>query len=113
MKKKTSSSKKATSAKEISQKVLRALQHVPEFFRIQNIDKILKVVAFVVSIAILLVFILIAVILVLLDEIFMLVSIAVLILGLLISLINLFILYGLGHILTQNDKITTLLNHKD
>ena len=64
-------------------------------------------------VAILLAFILIAVVLVLLDEIFMLASVAVLILGLIVSLINLFILYGLGHILTQNDKIITLLDKKD
>ena len=113
MKKKNSSPKKATSVKEKTKKVTDALSRLPDFFRIQNIDKILKVVSFVVSIAILLAFILIAVVLVLLDEIFMLASVAVLILGLIVSLINLFILYGLGHILTQNDKIITLLDKKD
>ena len=110
MKKKNSSPKKATSTKEVLNKVQNALSRVPEFFRIQNIDKILKVVSFVVSIAILLVFILIAVVLVLLDEIFMLVSVAVLILGLLVSLINLFIIYGLGHIIAQNNQIAENLN---
>lgn len=113
MKKKKSSPKKATSIKEILKKSKYALSRIPDFFRIQNIDKILKVVSFVVSIAILLAFILIAVVLVLLDEIFMLVAVAVLILGLIVSLINLFILYGLGHILTQNDKIITSLNKED
>lgn len=105
MKKKNSSPKKATSLKEKIKKVKEVLSRLPDFFRIQNIDKILKVVSFVVSIAILLAFILIAVVLVLLDEIFMLVSVAVLILGLLVSLINLFIIYGLGHIIAQNNEI--------
>lgn len=113
MKKKKSSPKKASSVKEALKKSKYALSRIPDFFRIQNIDKILKVVSFVVSIAILLAFILIAVVLVLLDEIFMLVAVAVLILGLIVSLINLFILYGLGHILTQNDKIITSLNKED
>lgn len=105
MKKKNSSPKKTTSVKEVFKKLNYALSCIPDFFRIQNIDKILKVVSFVVSIAILLAFILIAVVLVLLDEIFMLVSVAVLILGLLVSLINLFIIYGLGHIIAQNNEI--------
>lgn len=82
------------------------------FFRIKNIDKIVKTISFVISIAILLAFIAIAVILVLVDEIFMIVSVAVLILGLIISLINLFILYGMGHILTQNEEIIEHLKNK-
>ena len=57
-------------------------------------------------------FIAVAVVLVLVDEIFMIVAVAVLILGLVISLINLFILYGMGHILTQNEKIIEYLKNK-
>ena len=112
MKKNNAISKFLTSAKEKFKKLPDVLAQVPEFFRIQNIDKILKVVSFVVSIAILFVFILIAVVLVLLDEIFMLISVAVLILGLLLSLINLFIIYGLGHIIAQNNQIMEDFNEK-
>lgn len=84
-----------------------------DFFRIKNIDKIVKVIAFVISIAILVAFVFIAVIIAMFDKFFMIISVAILILGLIISLINLFILYGMGHILTQNNKIISLLEIDD
>ncbi len=96
----------------VSDKKPNFLSHIANFFRIKNIDKIVKVISFIVSIAILLAFIAVAVVLVLIDEIFMIVSVALLILGLIISLINLFILYGMGHILTQNEKIIEYLKRK-
>ncbi len=89
------------------------LSRFADTFRINNIDKIIKVISFIISIAILLAFILVAVVLVLFDEIFMVISVAILILGLIISLINLFLFYGMGHILTQNQKIISLLEKKD
>lgn len=98
--------------KEVSAKKPNLLTRITDFFKINNIDKIIKIISFVISIAILLAFIAVAVVLVLVDEIFMIVSVAVLILGLIISLINLFILYGMGHILTQNEKIIGYLKNK-
>lgn len=92
---------------------LPLLKRIPEFFRIGNIDKILKIVAFTVSIAILLVFVLVSVIIVLLDETLMLIAVAVLIIGLLLSLINLFIIYGLGHIIAQNNEILKTFKKKN
>ncbi len=83
-----------------------------DFFRINNIDNIVKVIAFVISIAILLAFIALSVLLVIFDQIFMIISVAVLIIGLIISLITLFILYGMGHILTQNKEIIAHLDDK-
>lgn len=80
-----------------------------EFFRIKNIDKIVKVISFVISIAILFAFILVSIVLALFDEIFVIVSVAILIVGIVISLITLFVLYGMGHILTQNNEIIELL----
>lgn len=96
----------------VSNKKPNFLSRIADFFKIKNIDKIVKIIAFVVSIAILLIFIAVAVVLVLIDEIFMIVAVALLILGLLVSLINLFILYGMGHILTQNEKIIEYLKRK-
>ena len=84
-----------------------------DFFKIKNIDKIVKVISFVISIAILVAFVFIAVVLAMFDKFFMIISIVILILGLIISLINLFILYGMGHILTQNNKIISLLEIED
>ncbi len=98
--------------KEPSAKKPGLLTRITDFFKINNIDKIIKIISFVISVAILLAFIAVAVVLVLVDEIFMVVSVAVLILGLIISLINLFILYGMGHILTQNEKIIEYLKRK-
>lgn len=88
------------------------LTRITDSFRISNIDKIVKIISFIVSIAVLLAFIAVAVLLYFIDTIFLVVSVAILILGLVISLINLFILYGMGHILTQNGEIIELLKRK-
>lgn len=112
MNKKDSSFEIITDKQEEKVKKPSILTRITDFFRIKNIDKIIKIISFVISIAILLIFIAMAVVLVLVDEIFMIVSVALLILGLIISLINLFILYGMGHILTQNEKIIEYLKNK-
>ena len=98
--------------KEVSAKKPNLLIRITDFFKINNIDKIIKIISFVISIAILLAFIAVAVVLVLVDEIFMIVSVAVLILGLVISLIKLLTHKGMGQIITQNEKIIEYLKNK-
>jgi hypothetical protein len=97
---------------EVSEQKPNLLTRITDSFRISNIDKIVKIISFIVSIADLLAFIAVAVLLYFIDTIFLVVSVAILILGLVISLINLFILYGMGHILTQNGEIIELLKRK-
>ena len=69
------------------------------------IDKIIKVLAFVVALGILMIFAAVATILVIIDKFFMLIAIGIGILGLVISLICLFLIYGTGHIIAQNNEI--------
>ena len=57
------------------------------------------------AIAILLLFIAAAVILYVLDKMFMILSAVILAIGIVIALISLFLIYGLGHIITQNNEI--------
>ena len=71
----------------------------------KNIDKVIKAISFLLSIGTLLFFIAVAVILVLFDSIFLILAIGILIFGILLSLIMLFLIYGLGHIITQNKEI--------
>ena len=72
---------------------------------ISNIDKVIKFLAFVVAIGIFLVFAAVAIILVLLDSLFTIVAVGVLILGIVIAIIALFLIYGMGQIMTQNNEI--------
>ncbi len=71
----------------------------------KNIDKVIKVISFLISIATFLIFLGVAVVLALFDSVFILVSIGLAIFGILLSLILLFLIYGLGHIITQNKEI--------
>ena len=72
---------------------------------ITNIDKIIKAIAFVVSIAVLLLFVAAAVILFILDKMFMILSAVIIAIGIVIALISLFLIYGLGQIISQNNEI--------
>lgn len=71
----------------------------------KNIDKVIKAISFLLSIATLLFFIAVAVVLFLFDSVFLILSIGILIFGILLSLIILFLIYGLGHMITQNKEI--------
>ena len=71
----------------------------------RNIDKVIKVISFIVAIAIALVFFAIAAVLVMLDKTFTVIAVAVVVVGLVLSLICLFLIYGIGHIITQNKQI--------
>lgn len=72
---------------------------------ITNIDKIIKAIAFVVAIAVLLLFVAAAVILYILDKMFMILSAVIIAIGIVIALISLFLIYGLGQIISQNNEI--------
>jgi hypothetical protein len=71
----------------------------------RNIDKVIKAISFIVAIGVFLVFAAIAAVLYLLDPMFTIVAIGVLVLGVVFALIFLFLIYGLGHIITQNKEI--------
>ena len=71
----------------------------------KNIDKVIKAISFLISIGTFLIFAGIAVVLALFDPIFTILSIGLAIFGILFSLILLFLIFGLGHIITQNKEI--------
>lgn len=72
---------------------------------ISNIDKVIKFFAIIVAIGIFLLFAAVAAILILLDSIFTIVAVGVAVLGIVISIITLFLIYGIGQIITQNNEI--------
>ncbi len=71
----------------------------------KHIDKVVKAISFIVSIATFSVFAVIAVILYKIDSVFLILSVGLLIFGIVLSLILLFLIYALGHIITQNNDI--------
>lgn len=72
---------------------------------VTNIDKTIKAISFIVAIGIFLVFAAVSAVLILLDKIFIIVAVGVAIIGIVLSIISLFIIYGIGHIITQNNEI--------
>ena len=71
----------------------------------KHLDKIIKAISFIVSIGILLMFAAVAAVLVMLDKIFAVVAVAVLIVGIILSLVVLFLIYAVGHLISQNNEI--------
>lgn len=71
----------------------------------KNLDKIIKAISFIVAIGILLIFAAIAVVLVMLDKIFAVVSVVIFIVGIILALISLFLIYAIGHLISQNNEI--------
>lgn len=71
----------------------------------KHLDKIIKAISFIVSLGILLMFAAVAAVLVMLDKIFAVVAMAVLIVGIILSLMVLFLIYAVGHLISQNNEI--------
>ncbi len=71
----------------------------------RHLDKVVKTIAFLVSLAVLLIFAAGALILWKLDHTFTLIALCVLVAGALLALITLFLIYAIGHIISQNNEI--------
>ncbi|MGN0494426.1 MAG: hypothetical protein ACI4F7_12315 [Acutalibacteraceae bacterium] len=71
----------------------------------KHLDKIIKAISFIVALGILLIFAAAAVVLVMLDKIFAVVSVALFIVGIVLALISLFLIYAVGHLISQNNEI--------
>ena len=71
----------------------------------KHLDKIIKAISFIVSIGILLMFAAVAAVLVMLDKIFAVVAVVVFIVGIILSLMVLFLIYAVGHLISQNNEI--------
>ena len=99
-----SSSSPADKRKKQLKKVVKSVDNYGDGAA-RNIDKVIKAISFIVAIGVFLVFAAIAAVLYLLDPMFTIVAIGVLVLGVVFALIFLFLIYGLGHIITQNKEI--------
>ncbi len=97
----------STPVHKCKEKVEKAVKAVDDYGEgaFKHIDKIIKVISFIVAIGIFLVFAAGAAVLYMLDKMFMLIAVGVLILGVIFALIALFLIYGLGHIITQNKQL--------
>ncbi len=97
----------STPVDKAKKKVEKAIKVVDDYGEgaFKNIDKIIKVISFIVAVGIFLLFAAIAVVLYMLDKVFMLIAVGVLVLGVVFALIALFIIFGIGHIITQNKQL--------
>ena len=71
----------------------------------RHLDKVIKAISFIVALLVAAVFFIIAAIVVTLDASFKFIALAIVIVGIILALICLFLIYGLGHIITQNKQI--------
>lgn len=71
----------------------------------KHLDKIIKAISFIVSLGVLLLFTAVAAILIMLDKIFAVIAVAVFIVGIIFSVIFLFLIYAVGHLISQNNEI--------
>ena len=69
------------------------------------LDKIVKAIAFLMALFVLILFAAGAFILYKMDKSFSMIALCVLIAGIAFSLITLFMIYAIGHIITQNNEI--------
>lgn len=93
-----------SSSSKTPNKKIETVKKFPNNF-IKHLDKIIKAIAFIVAFVIVILTLGVAAVLILLDDIFTIVAIGVVIVGIIFALITLFLIYGLGHIITQNNKI--------
>ena len=71
----------------------------------KHLDKIIKAISFIVALGVLLIFTAVAAVLIMLDKIFAIVAVAVFIAGIILSILFLFLIYAVGHLISQNNEI--------
>ena len=76
----------------------------------KNMGNIVKIIAFMVSAFVFLVFAAGGVVIYMLDAYFLVVSIAVVIFGVIAATITLFLIYAIGHLISQNNEILRRLD---
>ncbi len=77
----------------------------------KNIDRVIKIIAFVVAISFFALFFLGALVVFFIDKALIFLSCLMLLIGAAISLIFLFLIYGLGHLISQNNEILSRLDY--
>lgn len=79
-------------------------------FSFKNIAGMIKIIAFVVSISVALLFLIAAAIVFILDKTLFFLSALILLFGFAIALISLYLIYGLGLLISQNKEILRRLD---
>ena len=79
----------------------------------KSLGTIIKAIAFLVAFAVLAVFLLAAYLLFTKDALFAAISIGIVITGIVIATIIMFLIFGLGHVICQNNEILKRLNKRD
>lgn len=77
---------------------------------LKNIDGMIKLIAFVVSIGVALLFLAVAAVVFILDKTLFFLSALILLFGFAVALISLYLIYGLGLSISQNKEILRRLN---
>ena len=77
-----------------------------------SLGTLIKGISFVVAFAILIIFILVAFLMLSSDMNFMGLAICIVLVGIIVAAIFMFLIFGLGHLITQNDEILKLLKEK-
>ena len=72
---------------------------------ISHMDKIIKAIAILLCITVILIFAAAALLLVYLDKSFTAIAVAIGVVGVIVAFIVLFLIYGLGQVITQNNEI--------
>ena len=88
-----------------SKKGIRASSNDYANGAMRHLDKVIKAISFIVALLVAAVFFIVAAIVVTLDANFKFIALAIVIVGIILALICLFLIYGLGHIITQNKQI--------
>ena len=82
-------------------------------FSFKNIAGMIKLIAFVVSIGVALLFLVAAAIVFILDKTLFFLSALILLFGFVVALISLYLIYGLGLLISQNKEILRRLDSLD
>lgn len=82
-------------------------------FSFKNIAGMIKIIAFVVSISVALLFLVAAAIVFILDKTLFFLSALILLFGFAVALISLYLIYGLGLLISQNKEILRRLDSLD
>ena len=72
---------------------------------LNNLGKIIKITSFVVAVAVLLVFAALGAVLIMLDKFFVFIAVILFLVGIVVAAISMFLIFGMGQIITQNDEI--------
>ena len=96
-----------------SVKIKKALKKIPLSTGFKCLGNIIKIIAFLVALAIIAVHALAAYILFAFRPLYLSICIAIVAFGFVLALIVLFLIYALGHSINQNNEIIALLKDKD